>query len=679
MRSKTSFFNKTLFQKNLSRYWPLWGLASFVGALLPLTILMQMIRQADLGIMEQPYMEDALYTTLAVVVPVISLLYAVLCAAAVWSYLYNARSTGMMHRLPIRREGLFVTGFLSGMAMLLIPYVITGALTVLAMAVGGSVPWEALLVTILGVLGESFFYFSSATFVAFLTGNVFAMPVLYFLLHFLHPLVMFLLRVLQSGFYYGVPATYSETAEWLSPTVYLMKNIQTRHIREPITQWNGVENYTYDALVGVELEKAWLIGVYALVGVVLLALAYVLYRRRQSEGAGDVAGMGWMRPVFRYAGALLAGVGGGMLLYALVWRPFQQRYDVYELVPLIVCMVITGLMGYYGISMLLEKSLKVFRGSVPGAAATAVVLALLCCAVSFDAFGVEKRVPALEDIQTVDLWVDGESYSMTAGQEDALIAQAIALHQAIVDDLDRVSREEAAANDYYTHVNLNYHLTDGELMARTYDLFLRQEMVDREGTVEAALVQLVNGTAAKLNRLYMRPSVAVTGGSLHSYNNDLHIELLPSEADAIRSAVARDAEAGTWGDTLFGQEKGEEFASAEIWLEDKEETKRLGDTHYRQIYLILRPEMTETIAAMRARGLLAQDSLQLKPREGVYDPAAAEVLPETMEGEYTVNGETVEKITVEEAVDGAVTGSLGVIGGADGPTQIYVTTADAVA
>ena len=44
------------------------------------------------------------------------LVYAVLCAMAVWSYLYNARSVGLMHTLPIRREGLFLTNFLSGLS-----------------------------------------------------------------------------------------------------------------------------------------------------------------------------------------------------------------------------------------------------------------------------------------------------------------------------------------------------------------------------------------------------------------------------------------------------------------------------------------------------------------------------------------------------------------------------------
>ena len=45
MRSKTSYFNPTLFKKNLARFWPLWGGASFIGALFPLAFLTILIRE----------------------------------------------------------------------------------------------------------------------------------------------------------------------------------------------------------------------------------------------------------------------------------------------------------------------------------------------------------------------------------------------------------------------------------------------------------------------------------------------------------------------------------------------------------------------------------------------------------------------------------------------------------
>ena len=45
MLSRTSFFNAALFRKNLARFWPLWGMASFFGAIFPLALLVQVVQE----------------------------------------------------------------------------------------------------------------------------------------------------------------------------------------------------------------------------------------------------------------------------------------------------------------------------------------------------------------------------------------------------------------------------------------------------------------------------------------------------------------------------------------------------------------------------------------------------------------------------------------------------------
>ena len=182
MQSKTLCFNRALFKKNLTRFWPLWGGASALGALVPLTLLIELIR-VRFQISETPLTATAsLYSALQFV-PIFSLLFAVLCALAVWSYLFTARSVSLMHTLPITRKGIFVTNCLSGLAMMLIPYAVTGGLLILVFLMGGMFDPVGVLITILSVLGVSFFFFTTATFAAFCTGNMFAMPVLYGIFH----------------------------------------------------------------------------------------------------------------------------------------------------------------------------------------------------------------------------------------------------------------------------------------------------------------------------------------------------------------------------------------------------------------------------------------------------------------------------------------------------------------
>ena len=176
MQSKTSYFNATLFRKNLTRFWPLWGLASFIGALFPLAVLLDMVHRGW-NVLSAPDFTGMYYDAVSAV-PVINLVYAALCAMAVWSYLYNARSVGMMHTLPIRREGLFVTNVLSGLTMMAIPYAVTGVLLVLVTMLFGGFEPVGVLVTVLGVMGESLFFFGLATLCAFIVGNVFMLPAL---------------------------------------------------------------------------------------------------------------------------------------------------------------------------------------------------------------------------------------------------------------------------------------------------------------------------------------------------------------------------------------------------------------------------------------------------------------------------------------------------------------------
>ena len=430
MQSKTSYFNATLFRKNLTRFWPLWGLASFIGALFPLAVLLDMVHRGW-NVLSAPDFTGMYYDAVSAV-PVINLVYAALCAMAVWSYLYNARSVGLMHTLPIRREGLFLTNFLSGLSMTLIPYAVTGVLCVVVSLCGGAFDAKGLAVTVLAVLGESFFYFSSATFVAFITGNAFAMPPLYALLHFLAVLLDWLISSFAQGFIFGFSTYYTGVVEWLSPTVYLVNNVRcARQYVEVQQTFPDGTPYTSRLLTSADLESFWLIGVYALVGLALAALALILYRRRRSETAGDVVAVGWLRPVFRYGVAGLCALLGGQFLYSLFWYGFQQG-EYYDTLPMVVCLLAAGAIGYYGASMLLAKAFKVFRGSWKGLGIVLAGCALVCCVLHFDLLGVADRVPEASQIQTLEIRIADNTYTLTPEKDADLLEQVRALHQTVV-------------------------------------------------------------------------------------------------------------------------------------------------------------------------------------------------------------------------------------------------------
>lgn len=651
MRSKTSFFNRTLFRKNLSCFWPLWGFVSFCGALLPLAGLVELLQHG--GTTEPLEMTMGYYNVLTYGVPVVSLIYAVLCGLAVWNYLYSARSVSLMHTLPIRREGLFVTNFLSGMAMMLIPYAVSGALCILVSLCCGGFEPVGLLVTIAGVAAESFFFFAFATLAAFLTGNVFAMPAAYFLLNFLAVIVDALLSVFVKGFLFGLSGSYSGSVEYLSPVVYLMKTLGvSRHYAETGLVDEGGWSMR-GPLDAVTVDNGWLIAVYAAVGVLFVLASFALYRRRRSECAGDVVAVGWMKPIFRYGMAAGCGIGGGMLLYAL----FFSAWDFNEHTapaPMALCMTVAGLIGYYAAGMLLSKSLRVFRKSWIGAAAVAVFSLALCFGLYADPLGIAARVPETQSIETLSFSLAGNHYELTPGKDDALIEEVRALHETVYAQRHEndAAQQRCRELDYdygedfaYEYLELNYHLKNGANVIRRYDLALEKDRMEDEGSYGQALDRFVNGALAKAKRLHANdPDYTVSGGSFWSDVSGSNYDLGTREVRQLYAAVMEDAAEGTWG-TYDWFDESDCYAMS---LSFRFETASNSRADY--IDVLVRPGMVHTKEALLALGYCTERDFVTWAE---YDGSAYERYLYDRDGSvYTSDGDYIGCFTAD--ADGTV-------------------------
>ena len=729
MRSKTSCFNGTLFRKNLSRYWPLWGLASFGGAMFPLAMLLELLHD---GFRFWSHLEtrQAYYTVLSYGVPVISIVYAILCAMAVWSYLYNARSVGMMHTLPIRREGLFVTNVLSGLTMMAIPYAVTGVLLVLVTMLFGGFEPMGVLVTVLGVMGESLFFFGLATLCAFIVGNVFMLPALYGLLNFIAVLTDFMVNLLAQGFCFGLNSSYSGTVEWLSPVVYLVQKISPNSTYE--TQWVtdrlGGQRYETSVLTSVTLENGWLIAAYAAAGAALLGLAWLLYRRRRSESAGDVVAVGWMKPVFRYGCAAYSAILGGRLLYALLWDSFQSgRY--FTVLPMILCMIAGGAIGYYAASMLLAKTPRVFKTTWKGMLAVALGCAALCGAMKCDLFGVVRRVPAPDSVKLVNVYAAGSNYYLTPGKDDVLIEKVRTLHQTIIDDKDYIMSTAEGRSVYMeteedsytigapatesvstsvssfanTSVRFTYMLNSGLKVERRYNLYLTQNRMDQEDTYDHLLDQLINSPEMRQKRIRWRDEgFQMTEAWYDAWSGGG--DLSSREAGLLLDAVAKDAENGDWGVyNWFLADNDADSYDLHIQFQYKLPESQFNGS-YDTIRINVKEGMTETIQALKDLKLITDADLVTNRERYPWQYAAGgwdqydqfygqfHMSPEEYYERYseypagwfgTESDDSSTETEIAPAVDdshspsmsdGAEATSFGIIGGADGPT-VMVTTA----
>ncbi|WP_325200750.1 ABC transporter permease [Oscillibacter sp.] len=650
MRSKTSYFNPTLFRKSLARFWPLWGGASAVGALFPLAFLTILIREHALfgEPMSDPLSVTAgYYHIVAWIIPVLSLLYAALCALTAWGWLYSPKSVGMYHSLPVTRKGIFLTDFLSGMAMMLIPYAVTGALCIAVSAVVGGLDPVGLGVTILSVLGLSFFFFASATAVAFITGNPFAFAGFYFIFHFIAAGLEWLVTLLTTMFYFGVERSYQGVVQFLSPAMYLTRKL---NVDSEYTQVINPEGWEESVLESVTLVNGHLIALYALAGVVLLAFAWGLYRRRRSESAGDVVAVGWMKPVFRYGVALCAALAGGMALYGLFFEDYRTAASA---LPMAVCMAIAGLIGYYIASMLLAKSLRVFRGTWKGALATLLAAVALCFAVAADPLGMETWVPREEQVQQVRFWMrgwNGPGVSVLL-DDPAAIQQVLELHQAIVEERDALDRDRFAEETHYAYfdldyyedpenydgrVNRSYHLPCNDLLMKTSEALQKLTALAADPLIqEANVFSNISGENIEAR---------LTGGyAARLYNPETkemeQVDLTLDQAKALEAAVRRDIQAGHFGRTMFmlddGYEKAAYTGDLDLYYAVTYPDHPRQGPHSQPVSLSLSVYCTETVKALEDLGIVNESRKLLTYAERDALDNEEKGIPYTYEDPYT--------------------------------------------
>ncbi|MEG0321031.1 MAG: hypothetical protein RR606_02440, partial [Oscillospiraceae bacterium] len=481
MQSVKSYFNPTLFRKNITRFWPVWAvyLVAWIFAL-PVNGYLRMANTTA-----EYLAENRLYFANEMALNKVggfgifcAVTFGLLAAMCVFSYLYNNRSAGMIHALPLRREGLFLTNYLSGIAFFAVPHAVVLVITLLVQAAYGAANFGALFMWFCAVTLLCFFFYSFAVFCCMFTGNLFALPFFYGILNALalglYTVIIQILRDFLFGFSRADGAETFVTA--LTPVLQMAQNISTGPVAD-----TGI----------YRLFGMGTIFSYAFVGVVFAALALVLYRRRHLETAGDVVAVWWVRPIFKYGVALSSAIVLGYLFHG--WFHFSGS-SPWSLLP---WMLFLGIVGYFAAEMLLQKSFKVFS-KWKGCAVFSLVLVATVAALATDITGFETRVPSVDQISSVTLSAihtqpyDSGRRTPLELKNEADILALCDLHRLVVTEQNE-NFQSSIEGDRYTSLDLRYTLKNGTSLVRHYDyVALRSAELETPGTAAFLLDSVLN-------------------------------------------------------------------------------------------------------------------------------------------------------------------------------------------
>lgn len=617
MQSKTSFFNKTAFRKNLTRFAPVWGVYT-LGLVLGIFLL-----YSNGGSAKNFHFASNI-TDLVSVMALVNLVYAPLVAQLLFGDLYNSRMCNALHAMPLRRECWFVTNLASGMVFSLVPTAIMALISMPLLAnslfVGA---WQLGWWVFLAANLQFACYFGIAVFAVMCVGNRFTMVAGYGLVNFGAYIVYWLIDTVYTPLLYGV-ITPTELALNLTPHNHMVVNyFETSHAFYELKEQFGEQLQGAVATFSLT-DNWWKLWVLAAVGLAFSLAALLLYRKRDLECAGDAVAFRCLVPVFQVLCAIFVCAASQFFLYSFLGIR-EQNYMI----------LAAGLVvGWFAGKMLLERTTRVFRlHNWYGLAALAAVLAVSLWMTHVDILGIETRLPAADKIKSVTF---NSSYSRhNAFEEKADIEALLRLHRDALEnrveysgtyvlgedgewiqyiDTNSTLIDEDKEDQQYAHaarIALVYELESGKLIERYCNVWVDSE-AGRIANEFLNRWEIVNYRTATVNGVQRNRLDLVMedfwrlGVDLVE-DEDLLAKLSTLEnARELLAAIQADCREGHMAqDALF--HKGT-FLYEEPYAEDGYDkthciTVRLSSEEY-SVYFNIFPDSAHTVRWLQEHGLL---------------------------------------------------------------------------
>ena len=432
MKLRTSFFNPTVFKKDLTRFAPTWVLYT-IG----LFMMMAICLDAPSDYRRAQSIADTISLMAG-----FNLCYGLLNAQLLFGDLFNSRHVNALHAMPLRRECWYFTHMVSGLAFSFVPNLVMALVASLMMGTGWMVPfWWLLAVTLQYVC-----FFGLAVLSALCVGNRFAMVLVYGIINFLSLIIYWFYSSIYEPLLYGVVVD-AEKFNRFCPVSRLV-DLGYEMLVINGTMVSGV-------FKTLEFGEGWgYLGICAAVGVAALVLSLILYRRRKLESAGDFMAVRALEPVF---------LGLYTISMASYFWGIGELFDLGRYIFLGLGVII----GFFTGRMLLNRTIRVFQPKALLAfAVVCVVFAGSMVMTAVDPLGVTRRVPKAQQVACV--YITPSQYNFSGSsvhrmEDSENIEKAVALHRAILD-----GKTTAVPLEDDTSVCISYVLKNGKTIRRYY-------------------------------------------------------------------------------------------------------------------------------------------------------------------------------------------------------------------
>lgn len=437
MKSKKSFCNKTMFFKDIIRLWPLWVIGIvitlFAFAVPFFTNMIEVIRYGsmdDWEVLNEIQESMAEYIIATPVYIVLMAIMAIISAVLVFQYLNRQCFSYMLHSLPISRKTMYVTHYLSGLFMYLLPFIllwcILSCLNVLFGIHMGAAIFGYMLETVMIAL----FFYSLACFVVMLSGSsimsLFMYAVINFMVYVFYNMAAAIIDLFTygSGSYYAGGFDLRGLVTIFSPVIYFYNalteqsaSLKPVYNEEPLRAVDGL------AMGDFHYGPVILCLFYLLPTIVFFVAGYMLYRRRKLERVDENLVFPWSKVVYRVVFCCCGSYIFTCLMYYLTYAIISHLFTCQYSYLIGVCYLLIGSIVCYLIcDMILAKTFFIWKRLSYlqlGLITAGIVLVFIGGHYAF----LYHSTVAVSKIKSVDVYFNNKNFQITEqGRMDALLS-----------------------------------------------------------------------------------------------------------------------------------------------------------------------------------------------------------------------------------------------------------------
>ena len=393
MESKKLSFNPQFVLRETLRHWP-FMVAIIAVYLLTVTGLISWIPIFNVSV------EDVTREVVRQLMDIsnfTSYVSGIIVAEFAFGYLGSKRKDFFFETLPMNRKSLFLNRFVFGYILVFIPNLFIAIVEIIQIAVISSeVAIMPLVCWLLIVAAQNLFWLSFGTLFIVLCGRKLMAGICYVAFSCLGLLVKFSFIIFDTIFFVGPNSGGDMNLGILSPLEFIYR--AGGHTNK--NDYHGISGYF----------GGWNLVVLFLAFAVIIAVAYVLYIKRNSERTGDNFVFPFMKIVFSACFTFVFAMELTIMMTGLCINQYGGvSHYTRQSIAVLIFLIIFAFIGYMISCMIIEKRFKVFRTNLVKALVCTGIFALFIVLYMLDIFKIEKYVPDTDDLFSCR--VTGPNYS----------------------------------------------------------------------------------------------------------------------------------------------------------------------------------------------------------------------------------------------------------------------------